>query len=72
MFGERTTQTFDEKGGLLQHTTYLDGSEMMVIQSHLNTEEVHIIKLIKEKCGGWQTQELIVINDENGSVKSLL
>ena len=72
LFGECTTQTFYEKGGLLQHTIYSDGSEMMVIQSNLNTEELHSTKLLKSKNGNWQTDSVVVINDESGSVKPVL
>ena len=67
-FGESTTQTFDEKGGLLQHTIYSDGLEMIVIQNHLDSKNLHSVKL---KNGDWRTDSILVINDETGSVRML-
>ena len=72
VFGEYTTQTFDENGGLLQHTIYNDGLEMIVIQNLLDSKNLHSVKLLKSKGGNWHTDSIVVINDEVGSVKTVL
>lgn len=72
IFGEIIIQKFCENGVLHQHTTHSDGSEMLVIQSDIGNGLVHSVKLTKQHNSEWVTKEVVILDDGNGIVESLL
>ena len=70
-FGEITIKNYGSKNSLTQHTVYKDGSEMLVVQSFINNDIVHSVKLNKDQGQDWQNTDTLLISDSKGTVKSV-
>jgi len=64
--------TYGRNGSLTQHSIFPDLSEMLVVQSNVEDNKIHSVKLSKQPASNeWETSEIVLIHDKNGSLTNI-
>lgn len=67
----RHSARYGDHHGLLQHTVYRDGSEMLVVQDDLEPDVTHFVKLLRERSGEWRPDDVSRLDDRTAEIVDL-